>query len=51
MTEPTIQHLADAVGFELPESYNAARLLWDNLLEMPLGQPFSMIWGCGLMRR
>ena len=33
MTEPTIQHLADTVGFELPESYNAARLLWDNLLE------------------
>ena len=33
MTEPTIQHLADTVGFELPESYNAARLLWGNLLE------------------
>ena len=33
MTEPTIQHLADTVGFELPEFYNAARLLWDNLQE------------------
>ena len=33
MTEPTIQHLADTVGFKLPDFYNAARLLWDNLQE------------------
>ncbi len=31
MTEPTITELADSVGFALPDQYNAARLLWDNL--------------------
>lgn len=31
MTEPSIQQLAESVGFKLPKIYNAARLLWDNL--------------------
>lgn len=30
-TEPSIDALAEAVGFNLPERYNASRLLWDNL--------------------
>ena len=33
MTEPTIQQLADRVGFNLPDDYNAPRLLWENLPE------------------
>lgn len=28
---PTIQQLADSIGFNLPDDYNSARLLWDNL--------------------
>ena len=28
---PTLSELADEVGFSLPETYNASRLLWDNL--------------------
>ena len=28
---PTIQQLADSIGFTLPDDYNCARLLWDNL--------------------
>ncbi|QBF31094.1 benzoate-CoA ligase family protein [Thalassococcus sp. S3] len=31
MTDPDISSLAAAIGFDLPENYNAARLLWDNL--------------------
>ncbi|MGI9408911.1 MAG: AMP-binding protein, partial [Hyphomicrobiaceae bacterium] len=31
MTYPTVQELADSVGFDLPQHYNASRLLWDNL--------------------
>ncbi len=33
MREPTIQELADTVKFDLPDDYNSARLLWNNLLE------------------
>lgn len=29
--EPHVRALAEAIGFDLPERYNAARLLWDNL--------------------
>ncbi len=31
MSEPTLQQLADGVGFKLPADYNCARLLWDSL--------------------
>ena len=31
MTDPTVAQLAASIGFDLPEQYNAARLLWDNL--------------------
>ena len=31
VTEQTIEQLAQGVGFRLPEDYNSARLLWDNL--------------------
>lgn len=31
MSEMSIQDLARSVGFDLPERYNASRLLWDNL--------------------
>ncbi len=30
-TYPTLEDLARSVGFDLPEFYNASRLLWDNL--------------------
>ncbi len=33
MKEPSIDQLAQAVNFTLPEQYNASRLLWDNLPE------------------
>ncbi|WP_199221254.1 benzoate-CoA ligase family protein [Maritimibacter sp. 55A14] len=31
MSAPTPEGLAAGIGFDLPERYNAARLLWDNL--------------------
>ena len=31
--EPTIQQLADSVDFQLPDNFNSARLLWDNLAQ------------------
>ncbi len=31
MNHPTIEALARQVGFDLPQRYNASRLLWDNL--------------------
>ncbi len=31
MKEPSVEQLTQEVGFALPEQYNAARLLWDNL--------------------
>jgi benzoate-CoA ligase family protein len=35
MTSPTVQDLANSVGFDLPAQYNASRLLWDNLPDNP----------------
>ena len=32
MTDPTVEQLAERICFKLPEQYNAARLLWDNLV-------------------
>ena len=47
MSHPTIEQLAKKVGFKIPDQYNAARLLWDNLpdhSERPAVLHDSGIW-------